>query len=73
LEWLSPEGNHIQDEIYVFGTARVLDRELDGLCAGDYEIGRRRPQRRQQFEHIRLLRLGNHAALQRGSMALLNR
>jgi len=46
LEWLSPEGNQVQDEIYVFGTARVLDRELDGLCAGDDEIGRRRPQRR---------------------------
>src|SRR5713226_10309624 len=72
LEWLSPEGNHVQNKIDVLGSARILDRELDGLCAGNDKLSRSRPQRRQQFEHVGPLRLWNHAALQRGSIASLN-
>jgi hypothetical protein len=43
LEGLSPEGNHVQNKIDIFGSARILDRELDSLCAGNDKLFRRRP------------------------------
>jgi hypothetical protein len=44
---LWPEGNHIQNEIHVFGTPCLLDSELDGLRAGKDEIVCRSPERRE--------------------------
>jgi len=73
LQGFCSQRNNVQDEIYLFGAARVFDRELDGLRAGDDKVVRRRSQRGKQFEQVRSLRLVNHAAPQRGSIVLLNR
>jgi hypothetical protein len=43
------------------------------LGASDNEIFRCGAERTEEFEQIGLLGLGNHAAFQRGSMALVKR
>jgi hypothetical protein len=47
LKRFRPKGNHVQNEIYVFGTAGVFDGELDCLRAGNDEVLRRPPERRE--------------------------
>jgi hypothetical protein len=70
---LCPEGNHIQNEIHVFGALCLLDGELDGLRAGKDEIVLPVTRAPRIIPASRFARVRNHASLQRGSIALLNK
>jgi hypothetical protein len=69
----SPEGDHVEEEVEILGSPGFWECELNGLGASDNEIFRCGAERSEEFEQIGLLGLGNHAAFQRGSMALVKR
>jgi hypothetical protein len=69
----SPEGDHVEEEVEILGSPGFWECELNGLGASDNEIFRCGAERSEELEQIGLLGLGNHAAFQWGSMALVKR
>jgi hypothetical protein len=72
-EGFRAQGDHVENEIDVFRAPGSVYGEFHGLRASNDEVIRGGSQRGQKFENVGPLWFGNHAAFQRGSMALSKR